>query len=67
MHELKISRKAHFAVSMAMISIDEAVGDTIAVTIVLHDGKGGIFTLTDGFADDLQIRFTDDLLNLPTK
>jgi hypothetical protein len=67
MHELKISREAHKAVNLAMIDIDIVVGDKIAVTIILHDQKGGIFTLTDGHADDLEIRFTDDLLNLPTK
>lgn len=67
MHELKISNKARAMVNHAMISLDEIVGDDIAVTIILHDKNGGIFTLTDGHNDDLEIRFTDDLLNLPTK
>jgi hypothetical protein len=67
MHELKISLKARQEVNHALICIDEIVGNDIAVTIILHDKTGGIFTLTDGHADDLEIRFTDDLLNLPTK
>ncbi len=64
MHELKISKKAWGAVNQALISIDEIVGNNIVVTVVLHDRNGGIYTLTDGHPDDLEIKFTDDLLNI---
>jgi hypothetical protein len=67
MHELKLNRDIWFAVQNAIIDIDEIVGDDIAITIILHDRKGGIYTVTDGHSDDLEIKFTDDLLNLPTK
>jgi hypothetical protein len=65
MHELKISRELWAAVNSAMIDIDEAQrGQDIVVTIILHDREGGIYTVTDGHPDDLEIRFTDDLLNI---
>jgi hypothetical protein len=64
MHKLKISKKAWGAVNQALISIDEIVGNNIVVTVVLHDRNGGIYTLTDGHPDDLEIKFTDDLLNI---
>lgn len=57
MREMKISREAWAAVQHALINIDEVVGDDIAVTIVLHDAKGRLYTATDGPPDDLEIRF----------
>lgn len=60
MHELKISPKAWAAVQQALISIDEVVGNKIAVTIILHDQKGGIYSQTDGPAGDLVVKFAGD-------
>lgn len=57
MHELKINKATMMALNMALINLDELVGDTIAVTIILHDAEGGIYTLTDGPPGDLEIRF----------
>jgi hypothetical protein len=56
MKELKISREAHVAVNDALISIDEIVGNDIAVTVILHDREGRIFTLTDGPPGELEIK-----------
>ena len=55
--ELKISREAWAAVQRALIDIDEIVGNDIAVTVILHDRKGRLYTVTDGAPGDLEIRF----------
>lgn len=56
MHELKINREIWRAVNHALISIDAVVGNEIAVTIILHDTEGGIYTMTDGPPGELDIR-----------
>ena len=57
MRDLNISKEAWFAVNSSLIAIDEIVGSDIAVTIILHDQQGRMYTVTDGPPGDLQIKF----------
>lgn len=56
MKTLPVSAGVRTVLNLALISIDEAVGPDIAVTIVLHDRLGRLFTLTDGPPGELDIR-----------
>lgn len=55
MKNLPVSAGVRSILNLALIDIDQVVGPGIAVTIVLHDQRGRLFTLTDGPPGDLQI------------